>query len=1173
MKKITLFIFLFISSLVHAGIVTKDQAMQKGAQFMTSKRGVQKVLTPTTGINRRAGDTQKEPFYVFNIDGGGFVIVSGDDRTVEILGYSENGTFDVNNIPDNMRGLLQEYAEGIQYLDDHNIQVDKTSNRSVRRTGMTSIVPVMKQKWNQGKPYNNLCPEYQGKHSVTGCVATAMAQIMGHHRWPDYTTNPIPAYTTYTRKISVDGVGANTPISWSLIQDKYGYCYEDGKQYAYTDDQATAIAELMLYCGTSVEMAYDVSGSGAYTGDVIDALVNYFDYEEETCRWLDRVDYSYSEWQDIIYKELQENRPVLYSGQSAGGGHAFVVDGYDSEDFFHINWGWGSASDGYYRLCILNPGEQGIGGSTSSEGYGTSQGCGIGIKPNDGVVSPASRVLTVSSLWCSLKEFTRTNATSDFTVSNLYSSLWNSIYETLSFEVGVRILDSNGDVKEELSATNDNPEQTLDNMGYNKSYWYTYSSIKFGKNYADGNYTMLFVSRLKGTTTWYPCKQADRNVVNFTINGNTLTITNEDPVYSLAMTSYTVEGQKKANQELTVKVTAKNEGTAFRGDIYAYVNLTKDSQGYWDYDASIPAGFLEIDHGESQSFEFKFTPKKAGVNTITIEAGGQQIGEPIGIEIEAVEGPRLEETDFQCSPKLHYNDGGNYVYGNYAETNTTIKNTGDADFTGTISVTPSVFYSGQWEYLSPESRDVTIPAGETYSVYKYIYKYNGVSQYKVTINYQIAGDDKVNDLYTSPAFEFRDVPVKLSLSDASVANSNDESQTISGNTFSYSATITNSGTEDFNGKLLVQRWEYLPSTKKWNRTVEYVDFAVAAGHSEPFAYSFDNPGKETDAKYDLSIYYVYDDESFSLAYTASYYFVDENSPANVIFNRYEENPYYNYDNATYMYYYGRNVDFSVYLTNIGGQTFKGKVRVTKCYYFSDAGGYLPDSEETEMSIASGEMGKVSFTINKGDITYQNKEPDIFWFTVEIKGDADDDYKQIYRCDYFELRPVASINVMSVVAANDNGGTISGNTLDLSITLQNSGDADLSSGRLECNFYAINTSTHQGKWIETKNIENIVLAVGGSDTYNVAFDNPNEEGFDAYCVEFWFENADNNTGKVIAQTGYYKFSTTGIDTMRFDTTGKKADVYDIGGRKVGSTDQMQLLRPGLYIVNGKKVVKK
>ena len=1054
--------------------------------------------------------------------------------------------------------------------------MDKTSNRSVRRAVMTSIAPIMSQKWNQGTPYNNLCPEYDGKHAVTGCVATAMAQIMGHHRWPAYTTNPIPAYTTSTNKTKVAGVAANTPIRWNQIKDKYGWCYEDGdwQQYLYTNDQAAAIAELMLYCGTSVEMDYDVSGSGAYSGYVIEALVNNFDYEEETCRWLDRVDYSYSEWQDIIYKELQDNRPVLYSGQSAGGGHAFVVDGYDSEDYFHINWGWGGNSDGYFRLCILNPDEQGIGGSTSSDGYGTSQGCGIGIKPNDGVVGPASQVLSVSSMRFGQKMFNRKNATLNFTVTNLYSYLWNSLYETHSFEVGVRILDSNGHVVEELSAMNNKPEQSLDDMEYNKTYRYTYGSLQFGQNYANGNYSMIFVSRLKGTSTWYPCKNADRNIINFTIEDNQLTITNKTYIPNLTMTSYEVEGQKETNQELTIRVTAKNEGDDFRGDIYAYINLTTDNN-VWDYDKAIAAGFLELANGESQTFEFKFTPEKSGLNTITILTGNQQLGDPIKIQIGAVDGPRLEQTDFECSPKLHYNDDGNYVYGNYLYTYTTIKNTGDADFTGTIYAAQLVYYSGQWMYSDePESMEVTIPAGESYTVDKYINRYRGVSQYMVMINYQMADDNEVKELYTSPAFEFRDVPCALKMSGASVANSNDEAQVINGNTFDFSATITNTGTEDYNGKLLVRRWEYLPSTKKWNSTDEYVNYAVAAGQSEQFAYSFDNPGKEAGAQYELYIYYVYDEENFYLTYSNTYYFVDQNSSANVVFNRYDSTPDSHYDYDKEMYYFlGRNVDFTAYLSNIGGQSFNGKVRINKRYYFSDAGGYLTVSEETDMSIASGEMGTVSFTINKGDKTYQGNEPDIFWFTVEIKGDDDTDYKQIYRFDYFELLPTAIINAKRVVAANANGSTINGNTLDLSITLQNDGDADLSSGMLECNFYAINTSTNDSKYIETKNIENIALAMGESGTYNVAFNNPNVEGYDAYCVVFYFYNADVDYWERLGQTRYYYFSTTGIDTLRNDTTGKKVNVYDIGGRKVGSTDQMQLLRPGMYIVNGKKVVRK
>ncbi len=362
--------------------VTKEQAQQQAYEFLTSRR-------PTSGMRRAPGTVpqlttacQVSGLYVFNVDGGGFVIVSNDDRTIPVLGYGDTGSIDPDNMPDNMRAWLQGYADEIAWLQQNNMTTTAAAGTSApRRAGghsTAAISPLLTTTWSQGAPYNNLCPIYSGdKRAATGCVATAMAQVMNYHQWPKEGTKAIPGYTTTSNSIDLtEGLPATT-FDWANMKESYSGNNE-------TADEANAVATLMQYCGYSIQMDYD-SSSGAQTKRVAVALKEYFDYNTTTTQYVSRNYYSAEEWASLIYHELANNRPVVYSGFTPSSGHAFVCDGYKYEnetDFFHINWGWNGSSDNYFVLSALNPREQGIGGSNSTDGFRYGQGAVIGIQPS-----------------------------------------------------------------------------------------------------------------------------------------------------------------------------------------------------------------------------------------------------------------------------------------------------------------------------------------------------------------------------------------------------------------------------------------------------------------------------------------------------------------------------------------------------------------------------------------------------------------------------------------------------------------------------------------------------------------------------------------------------------------------------------------------------------------------
>lgn len=423
-----LFLAMFCALATLAEERTAEQAMEQALQFLTGGD------TPSGSRPRRARGTTPQlmlqgrvsGLYVFNVeDDGGFIIVSNDDRTLPILGFSESGNFKPEEMPDNMKAWLQGYADEIAWLQK---QTSPKANASRPRNKVGShstaaVAPLCTSTWNQDAPYNNLCPTYNDGWSgsgkcATGCVATAMAQVMYYHKWPAKSTKVIPAYTTSSYNMSMASLPI-TSFNWNSMKDSYSG--------SYTSAQATAVATLMKYCGYSVKMDYGPS-SGAYTEDVAVALREYFDYSPSTTRFVSRSSFTYANWTDMIYHEVSHGRPVCYGGLSDGGGHEFVCDGYKFEsntDFFHINWGWGGLSDNYFVLSALDPDQQGIGGSTSTDGFHYGQDAVIGIQKSTDTGTLADIPANVVDLTMNSMTLSR-NPVEPYTMVNITCNVTNN---------------------------------------------------------------------------------------------------------------------------------------------------------------------------------------------------------------------------------------------------------------------------------------------------------------------------------------------------------------------------------------------------------------------------------------------------------------------------------------------------------------------------------------------------------------------------------------------------------------------------------------------------------------------------------------------------------------------------------------------------------------------------
>ena len=338
------FLTFYVSSF--AAPISADEAREKAARFIASKKGGSSAArsaqrnggSAAFGASLTAVDNQ-EAFYVFNVDSSnGYVIVSGDDRMPDVLGYSYRGSYNRDSIPDNMKAWLQGYVEEYQYLQSHS----DAKAASLTSVEGDAILPMIPTHWDQGYPYNAKCPTIGEDKTVTGCVATAMSQIMYYHKWPEQTKKRIPAYTTAS--ISMPAIDI-TPIDWDNMSPYY-------RLSGGTETINQAVANIMLLAGCSVKMNYGLGASSAAAREASKALVDYFDYKS-SISYESRKNYTSKVWNQKIYNEISNGRPVIYGGQGSGGGHAFIIDGYDKDDYFHVNWGWGGYEDDYFLLSAL----------------------------------------------------------------------------------------------------------------------------------------------------------------------------------------------------------------------------------------------------------------------------------------------------------------------------------------------------------------------------------------------------------------------------------------------------------------------------------------------------------------------------------------------------------------------------------------------------------------------------------------------------------------------------------------------------------------------------------------------------------------------------------------------------------------------------------------------------
>lgn len=699
MKRLNLsLLMLGCTLLATAEPVGRQTALYTAQSYMMAKgKHINNTQKPFRAArkNQSAQPLQEEAYYyVFNAgDNDGYVIVSGDDRVEPILGYVEQGSFDPDNIPDNMRAWLQGYEEEIRYVMDNNLKPDAKPLRRRAKTFNTkhSIPEILTTRWNQGLPYNLTVEKYYAEDGsqarpAAGCIATAWAQVINFHRYPDEIKVEIPAYSkTYTlkdgttRTVTFPKVPRGAKIDWDNMQDTYS-CSES---HAHTAAD-TAVANLMRYCGQAVQMGYGKSSGANWKAPNV---IKYFGFDDSGYR-AGRDQYSIDEWTDLIYNEIAAGYPVPLSGSKISGGHAFVLDGFDGEQLFHVNWGWGGSSNGWFLIGVLNPGDNsGIGAASGSGGYARGQAAIIGLRRPDNI--KANTHLTISDVTVA-----GTSVTAKFT---------NETGATGRFNVGMLMQEDDGTftvVGNKMSITGmaDGTTQT--------------KSFPLLRKLDAGTYRLTPASKPMTNEDWKPYyNMRDRYIEAVVDSTGRPTLRIVEPEYNISIDTIIFPGPRIVGQEQEIVVTFRNNADEYYQDVYLFASKTQ-TKVYTENLARVG-----IRKGETAQFSFYYTPEETGTYNLWFcsdKSGKNVIGTGT---MEVI----TEAQAIKASLSISYtiiNGANNIAYGKQLYARATIRNSGTEDYDGNVKIQLWKQKVGASSASSSSSSmyNVSIPKGKSATV-------------------------------------------------------------------------------------------------------------------------------------------------------------------------------------------------------------------------------------------------------------------------------------------------------------------------------------------------------------------------------------------------------------------------------------------------------------------------
>ena len=647
---------LWVNSTLMAGPVTQRQALGRASEVAAHLTA--KGLSPQLDCKWVA--TESMPFYAFDIgEEKGFVLVAGDDRIAPILGYSDNGHFDWNEMPIALRNWLEACHGHLASMEGIGNGEPAYSPARVMEEPRNAIAPLLSSNWSQQEPYYNSCPQVSDELCNTGCAATAMAQLVYFYRANCVKTiqAEIKPYTCATNwpnygKISVPGVAKGTPIDFDHMLDNY--------MGGESEEEKKAVADLMFYCAASISTEFIPPSRGASSASpsvLPSALKKYFGFSKECC-FKERGAYSITQWEEMIYNEVKQGRPVVYMGRAESASHSFIVDGFDGDLLYHVNWGWGGLYNGYYNLSLLSAVE----GSTAN-GFTMSQGALIGAQPSfEGEVLP-----TLSAY-----NLTLSGSILGYTVKNYTDG-------TDYFKYGIGTVLQDGTLLMLMGSINyvmlaDRNTQVI--------------SLSFtGADLADlppGEYVLKPVFNRRSEDIWRLADCSDEYVFHMVWDGSAFTLALDSPSKDRTFTAdaFSLPANIVTGTKIPVTATLSCHGGEYANEVYLFASTTSTASTY----ASRTGVYLK--DGEQCEVSLSFTPSKAGKYKVWIATDAKG-GAPIGgctVDVSnATSSGELTVVGYQVENAEKSGDW-NTVYGKILKGTITLKNTGTSLYSDIITI-------------------------------------------------------------------------------------------------------------------------------------------------------------------------------------------------------------------------------------------------------------------------------------------------------------------------------------------------------------------------------------------------------------------------------------------------------------------------------------------------------
>lgn len=689
MRRLYLFLICcLVSVLATANPITAEQAREAAAQFMNRKvparRAAQQLALHQPMVFGTVDDGQPM-VYAINIgQDEGFVLVSGSDLGDGIIGYCDQGVFNEMTMPDNMRAWLTAYSEELRQMEAEGMKSSQRAQQT--RPAKNAIKPMLVTQWDQGNPYNAMCPMVKGKRSYTGCTITATAQVLYYYKWPASTTTTIPAFTPTT----LEGVPLPalepTTFDWNRM-------YPDYKN----GEDGTEVAKLMIYLGTAARSTYGENSTGANLTEMINALKEYFGYSYDA-KHIRRSNYSYEQWVDMLYEELAAKRPVLFTGYSPGAGHTFVLDGYDEEDFFHVNWGWGGTDDGYFKVVTLNNTEKsGTGsGGDINESYSMSQSAVFGLLPSKSSEVQKPAALTVMDA----KLYNQTDgnynvpgyeSSSSFFTNGyyFYAAVGVSNYtgSTREFDIGIRLVKNDGSVVRDYEWESYKKRKYEDGAGFtdeNMAREGVYFNPVTDAALTDGDYSIYFISKESEATEWQYDEDALDYKVNMKLDHAHRLATFSIPGITMTAENVVIpEGHAKVGEPFVITLTAKNTGTKAFHNVIGLMDKDKTSGDY------LAGGTFDIEVGQQKDITITYVPTNTGEKHLMLKAA-PNITLKDNINIVADASDKTSLLDLTLSQQM-VNAEGSEVIDSVALVDVTVTNNNDKCYKGYV-------YLGTWKW-------------------------------------------------------------------------------------------------------------------------------------------------------------------------------------------------------------------------------------------------------------------------------------------------------------------------------------------------------------------------------------------------------------------------------------------------------------------------------------------